>query len=134
MQQVLHIDRAHRYLRLKAILQDKCRNITEENLELIMSQINVNRIYLIKSTTSVAKFLNIATAENIYTPDQKTLSYILPILGKFESGYYSNINSEKFIASGRMDSNRTCAAVKMSISTFKGHLKTTYTLAIYIPQ
>lgn len=132
MQRVLQMDSSHRYLRLREIIKDKCNIITREDLDAIMSNINVNRIYSIKSTTSAVKFLNIATAENISTSERKTLSYIIPILGKFEPGYFSNINSTKCSAAGMVDGKSTCAAVKMSITSCGGHITTTYTLAIYI--
>ena len=134
MHRVTFMDTEQRYLRFKEILLDKCSNLTNENLDIIISSINIKRIYLIKSTNSEIKFLNIATAECIHTTDKKTISYIIPILGNFEPGYYINVDNSKESAPGRLYKNSTSAALKMSVTCVDGHPKITYILAVYAPK
>ena len=133
MRHYLQEDTISRRIRLKEILQQKCRRISDENIDIIMSRLNINRIYLIKNTSSSVKFLNIITAESIFMPEKKTLSYIIPILGDFEPGYYINIENNRQSVPGVVLKNSTCAALKMTISLIEGHLKITYTLAVYEP-
>ena len=134
MNSILKRDFSVRRQKLREAILQKCRYISKDKVELLLDQINLNRMYFVKRTDSSKKFLNIITSEFICSPDRKLLSTTIPLLGDFQPGYFIQTVDKTEYRSGRLSENMLCAALKMSISSWEGQITSTYSLIIYEPK
>lgn len=117
----------------RAIRRKSRYRIPEEGLDHILSRLNIQRPYVLKTTTRPEKFLNIVTAERIATGKHCVVSEIIPIYGTFTPGYFERLSPQPPSAvTGFIDARYNAAAVKIAL--FRSGTNSafaTYTLALY---
>lgn len=118
---------------LRNAIRRKCRfEMSSHRLDFILDHLNLNRPYSIKATIDPGKFLNVATAENVATPERKMLSFVIKLYGDFEYGFFLKSEWESCSVPGEINSKQAAAAIKWMIVQLKGQPATvTYTLVLY---
>ena len=117
----------------RAIRRKSRYRISEENLDYILSRLNIRRPYVLKTTNRPEKFLNIITAERIAIGKHYVLSEVIPIYGIFSPGYFERLSPKPAsFGTGYLDARYNAAAVKISLfQNGTGSAFATYTLALY---
>lgn len=120
------------YLR-RAIRRKSHYRISEERLDHLLSCLNINKPYVLKTTDRPEKFLNIVTAERIATKKHRVISEIIPIYGTFTPGHFERFaSSTPDIGIGYIDDRYNAAAVKITLfQSGADSAFATYTLALY---
>ena len=134
MPHLLRLTEEERSELLRRAIRRKSRHrISEENLDYILSRLNIRRPYVLKTTNRPEKFLNIITAERIATGKHYVLSEIIPIYGIFTPGYFERITPvPASFGTGYLDARYNAAAVKISLfQDAADSAFATYTLALY---
>ena len=120
------------YLR-RAIRRKSHYRISEERLDHLLSCLNINKPYVLKTTDRPEKFLNIITAERIATEKHRVISEIIPIYGTFMPGHFERLSpGPADIGAGYIDGSCNAAAIKISLfQSGSDSAFATYTLALY---
>ena len=134
MPHLLRLTEKERSELLRRAIRRKSRHrISEENLDYILSRLNIRRPYVLKTTNRPEKFLNIITAERIAIGKHYVLSEVIPIYGIFSPGYFARLSPKPAsFGTGYLDARYNAAAVKISLfQNGTGSAFATYTLALY---
>lgn len=134
MPHLLRLTEKERSELLRRAIRRKSRyRISEENLDYILSRLNIRRPYVLKTTNRPEKFLNIITAERIAIGKHYVLSEVIPIYGIFSPGYFERLSPKPAsFGTGYLDARYNAAAVKISLfQNGTGSAFATYTLALY---
>ena len=134
MPHLLRLTEEERSELLRRAIRRKSRyRISEENLDYILSRLNIRRPYVLKTTNRPEKFLNIITAERIAIGKHYVLSEVIPIYGIFSPGYFERLSpTPASFGTGYLDARYNAAAVKISLfQNGTGSAFVTYTLALY---
>ena len=133
MNTIFKTDSAERRQKLQRIILHKCKNISKEDVDTLLDQLNLNRMYFVKCTDSPKKFLNIIASEFICNSDRQVISASFPLLGDFHPGSYIQTDQKTNYISGKLSENMFCAALKMIISSWEDRISVTYFLVVYEP-
>lgn len=134
MPHLLRLTEEERSELLRRAIRRKSRyRISEENLDYILSRLNIRRPYVLKTTNRPEKFLNIITAERIAIGKHYVLSEVISIYGIFSPGYFERLSPKPAsFGTGYLDARYNAAAVKISLfQNGTGSAFATYTLALY---
>lgn len=134
MPHLLRLTEKERSELLRRAIRRKSRyRISEENLDYILSRLNIRRPYVLKTTNRPEKFLNIITAERIAIGKHYVLSEVIPIYGIFSPGYFERLSPKPAsFGTGYLDARYNAAAVKISLfQNGTGSAFATYTLVLY---
>lgn len=134
MPHLLRLTEEERSELLRRAIRRKSRyRISEENLDYILSRLNIRRPYVLKTTNRPEKFLNIITVERIAIGKHYVLSEVIPIYGIFSPGYFERLSPKPAsFGTGYLDARYNAAAVKISLfQNGTGSAFATYTLALY---
>lgn len=115
-----------------AIRSKCCYPVSSRHISCIIENININRVYCIKTTRNSGKFLNFITEEFIATPIRKTISCTIPLYGKFTCGHFFKDERSSDSHSGTIDIKHDAAAIKRTITQHENELvSVTYTIVLY---
>ena len=116
----------------KVIRRKSRYGISDHSLGIILDNLNVHRPHIIKVTSDYTKFMNIATAEMVFTCERKVLSYVTRIYGDFQCGHFYKNMGETSSLEGTVNHDHDAAVLKRSIVQFVDQPPIiTYTLALY---
>lgn len=123
--------RKERQIMLYQVLRGKTKHISDVTLKHCVQNLNVNRLYVVKSTDSPEKFQNIATSEIIASKSRKVLSSVTVLYGDYTPGCYHETPSGKNYIAGSLKKGHPAIALKRSVYNVGSGISKTYTIVIY---
>lgn len=120
--------------KLRRVLLSKKYKPSSACIESVLDSANFNLQYIIHVTSSISKFGNIITNEEISTADRTIKSRSRCIYGSFLSGRYENRNGVILAKSSMCDEKREAAAIKDVLEFLPcGEIRKTHHLVVYTP-
>lgn len=130
MHKALRSSSEERVHELIQILRQRTQYVPERVLRRCVKQLNPDRIYCIKKTSSPDKFMNLATEEMIATSSRQVLSFVAVLFGDFKPAYFEETKKEKNFITGCLNTPGPVVALKRSVYSREQSIAKTYTLII----
>lgn len=120
--------------KLRRILLSKKHKPTKACIDSVLDSANYNLQYIIHVTSSIRKFGNIITNEEISTAERSLKSRSRCIYGHFLSGRYENRNGHILATSSQCSLSEEAAAIKDVLEFLPGgEIRKTHHLVVYTP-